>query len=181
MGAVLQVDNSADSRNWLFRGNFPGNNGSYAYTELIQDLHKRARDEGNASLPDDFELHVINFNNPTDPDFFLEKSFFYQNPSKGDLTIWPLVEALLPVSSLVLLVPYNSLSLLTLCSLNLLEVKYANFSSKTLISFLSLMNFPSGFRKYMTGSIHSNECPRFCTGTASMDVIEQVKLLVHIT
>lgn len=94
----MQVDKSADNRNWLFRGNFPGNNGSYAYTELIQDLHKRALNEGNAPLPDQFELHIINFNNPLESDFYLEKSFFYQNPSKGDLTIWPLVGALVPVS-----------------------------------------------------------------------------------
>eukprot|EP01138_Halocafeteria_seosinensis_P003533 gb/GECG01003611.1/.p1 GENE.gb/GECG01003611.1/~~gb/GECG01003611.1/.p1 ORF type:complete len:242 (+),score=26.12 gb/GECG01003611.1/:1-726(+) len=94
---VHLVDKSEDNRNWLFRGNFPGGpNGTYAYDELIQFLHKRALDEGGAPLPKNFDLRVVSFDNIFESNFNLEKRFYQNHPSKANLTIWTLIGGLLP-------------------------------------------------------------------------------------
>lgn len=97
MLACTQVDKSDDNRNWLFRGNFPSiNETTYAYDLLLEYLHSRAKDQGNASLPDHFKLQVITFDNIFNPPLYIEKNFFKENPDKGNLTIWTIVGAVLP-------------------------------------------------------------------------------------
>eukprot|EP01138_Halocafeteria_seosinensis_P007391 gb/GECG01007556.1/.p1 GENE.gb/GECG01007556.1/~~gb/GECG01007556.1/.p1 ORF type:complete len:255 (+),score=23.81 gb/GECG01007556.1/:1-765(+) len=99
---VHVVDKSQDNRNWLFRGNFPsthGPNGSYVYgyDVLLQYLHKRALDEGGHSLPSNFELEVISFDNVFNiPWYWMEVEYFKKHPGAGNLTLWPIVGAVLP-------------------------------------------------------------------------------------
>ncbi|MGL4348658.1 MAG: protein-tyrosine phosphatase family protein [Chlamydiales bacterium] len=70
--------------NFLFRGNVPINNETFAYEELIETIKKSAADN-NLDLKDDFKLTVISLlNSFTESETKkIEKNFFMQYPEKG--------------------------------------------------------------------------------------------------
>jgi len=79
--------------NYLFRGNQPELNGSFAYDTLKSYLTERAK-ESNITLPSEFFLFDVSLLDPnlTDelPALQVEIDFFNQNPTVGIVNSWPL-------------------------------------------------------------------------------------------
>lgn len=75
-------------KNFLFRGNIPVNDDTYAYEELVEAIKKNATDN-NLDLNDDFKLTVINLiGHPTLEEAEASKiqyHFFKKYPEKGTL------------------------------------------------------------------------------------------------
>jgi len=90
---------SSGVTNFLFRSNFPKvtTNGTskFARQELTQYMAKRAAEQG-LTLPNEFYFIDISFDNPLEPDFYLELEYFKKDPANANFTNWLLVGSLLP-------------------------------------------------------------------------------------
>eukprot|EP00035_Acanthoeca_spectabilis_P008415 m.153438 g.153438 ORF g.153438 m.153438 type:complete len:229 (-) comp14349_c0_seq6:245-931(-) len=77
--------------NWLFRGNEPVINGSFAMSALRSSLAFAARSSGKI-LPDNFTITDISFLNPSEQsDENVESKYFKGNPTAGKFINWVVV------------------------------------------------------------------------------------------
>jgi hypothetical protein len=94
---VDHATQSSGRANFLFRGNMPTNETSFAIDQLMDFLSQRAVQEGNIPLPADTKLIVVSLNNIVDrskpsSDFLKEIQFWNdpQNARYGSFLNWPL-------------------------------------------------------------------------------------------
>eukprot|EP00041_Stephanoeca_diplocostata_P006820 m.94682 g.94682 ORF g.94682 m.94682 type:complete len:242 (+) comp16559_c0_seq1:76-801(+) len=74
--------------NWVFRGNEPIINKSFAYTELVESMRMTATAAGKM-LPTNFTIVDQTLLNPSElPDEITEKDFFKKNPDLGRYENW---------------------------------------------------------------------------------------------
>ena len=75
--------------NFLFRGNNPtttnGSHSTFNLTALVSALALSARTECSTSLPEGFTLYDLDLENPTDPGYYAEKSYWHAHASLGQL------------------------------------------------------------------------------------------------
>eukprot|EP00731_Ephydatia_muelleri_P021440 Em0014g31a len=70
-------------QNFLFRGNMPTINGSFAYDAIVSTMSTVAR-QYNLTFPDNFSLIDVSYLNILErSDLEIEEAFFKDNPSKG--------------------------------------------------------------------------------------------------
>ena len=81
-------------RNFLFRGNNPVDNKNFSFDALVAVLRQKALAECNATFPDAFRMIDLDFENLSDPGYFVENSFWADNPDKGELRSWPILGSL---------------------------------------------------------------------------------------
>ncbi len=92
---VSLINKSADSGNFLFRGNMPLNANGFAYNELVAALKKASVGK---NLPEQFylvDISLINSLNPQEAsDLKIEQTFWHQNSSMGELLNHPVYGSL---------------------------------------------------------------------------------------
>ena len=75
--------------NFLFRGNNPtttnGSHSTFNLTALVSALALSARTKCSTSLPEGFTLYDLDLENPTDPGYYAEKSYWHAHASLGQL------------------------------------------------------------------------------------------------
>ena len=75
-------------KNFLFRGNNPVNKtnaSNFDFALLVSTLRSKALSECATTLPPAFEFYDLDLENPTDPGFFTETSFWHKHASLGML------------------------------------------------------------------------------------------------
>jgi len=91
---VHLVDANSAMGTFLFRGNQPELNNTFAYTTLKTYLTQRAQEEGGIKLPDLYYLYDISLLSVNNSDevaaLQVEIDYMKQNPSLGYLLNWPL-------------------------------------------------------------------------------------------
>ena len=81
--------------NFLFRGNNPVTNKVFNLTALIDVMRQQGAKECGVTLPAAFQVIDIDLENPTDPGYFSELTFWKAHRDAGEVRGWPLLGSLL--------------------------------------------------------------------------------------